>query len=158
MDEVQGIGLRNRLPWHLSADQKRFKELTLGHTLIVGRKTFESIGRPLPGRKMIVVSRDRNFRAEGIQAAGSLDKALELARQAGETEVFIAGGAAIYAQTLPLADRIYLTRVQAVCNTDTFFPPIDLHQWKEQLISQHEADDKNEYPFTFSILERVREG
>src|ERR1044071_9960120 len=111
MDEKRGIGKAGGLPWRLSADLKRFRELTMGHHLIVGRKTFESIGKPLPGRQMIIVTRQAGFHAEGCFIVNSVDDALRLARERGESEVFVIGGAEIYAQTLALAVRLYLTLV-----------------------------------------------
>jgi dihydrofolate reductase len=108
------IGLDGSIPWRLPADLKLFKQLTMGHTLILGRKTYQSIGRPLPGRKMVVLTRQLGFTAPGCHIAPSLEQALDTARAEGETEAFIGGGAVVYAQALPLADRIYLSRVHAV--------------------------------------------
>jgi dihydrofolate reductase len=116
------IGKEGKLPWNLPADLRRFRELTVGHLLIMGRKTYESIGRPLPERRTIVVSRRLGFAAEGVVTAGSLSRALDLA--AGEEEVFVCGGGEIYRQALPLADRIYLTLLDSPWDGDTFFPPI----------------------------------
>ena len=154
LDERGGIGKDNRLPWHLSADLKRFKTLTMGHHLIVGRKTCQSIGRPLPGRKGIVITRDPRFEAPGYTVAHSLEQALSLARQRGENEAFIAGGAAIYALALPLADRMYLTRVHTIAEADTFFPPFDPAAWKLLQNQRHPADEKNEFDFTVQVWER----
>ena len=154
MDEQRGIGKNGTLPWRLSSDLKRFRELTMGHHLIVGRKTFDSIGRVLPGRQMIVVTRNALFEAEGILKTGSVEDAVELARQRGETEAFVIGGAEIYSQTLDLADRIYLTNVQAIVDADTFFPDFDASDWRESRTESHPADDKNQYQTTFCILER----
>jgi dihydrofolate reductase len=156
MDERRGIGHEGRLPWRLSTDLKRFRELTMGHHIIVGRKTFESIGKPLPGRSMIVVTRDPDYQAQGCATAHSIAEAIERARAAGETELFICGGAEIYAQTLDVAERIYLTRVHADCDADTFFPEFDRDEWAEASSEPHAADEKNEYPFTFSLLVRKR--
>jgi len=152
MDERRGIGWKGRLPWHLSADLKRFKELTMGHHLVVGRKTFESIGRALPGREMIVITRKKEYQAEGAQAAHSLGEALELVQKSGESEVFIAGGGAVFAEALRIADKIYLTRVQAVAEADTFFPDFDLEGWEEQVVGTHPADEKNDYAFSWAVL------
>src|SRR5215469_5276330 len=126
MDESQGIGVNNRLPWRLSADLKRFKALTMGHHIIVGRHTFESIGKPLPGRHTIILTNRHDFRADGCATADSLDAALNLARQDGESEVFVCGGARVFQDALPIADRFYLTVVHANVAADTFFP-----QWRE---------------------------
>ena len=154
MDAHRGIGKNGTLPWRLSSDLKRFRELTMGHHLIVGRKTFDSIGRVLPGRQMIVVTRNALFEAEGILKTGSVEDAVELARQRGETEAFVIGGAEIYSQTLDLADRIYLTTVHAIVDADTFFPDLDASDWRETRTESHPADDKNQYQTTFCILER----
>lgn len=156
MDEQRGIGIENRLPWRLSADLRQFKALTMGHHLIMGRKTFESIGRPLPGRRTIVISRNTGFRSEGIQTVASLDEALALARQQGEDEAFVIGGAEIFSMALPCADRIYLTQVHAITNADVFFPDFDPDEWVERRAFFQPANEKNEYAFTFRQLERKR--
>jgi dihydrofolate reductase len=154
MDRKRGIGLDNRLPWRLSADLKRFRELTMGHHIIVGRKTFESIGRPLPGRRMIVVTRAVNYKAEGCDVSHSVEDATRLARERGESEVFICGGAEIYVQTIEFADRMYLTFVDAEVAADTFFPEFDEREWSERESSYQQADDRNQYPFTFKLMIR----
>jgi dihydrofolate reductase len=154
MDRKCGIGVDNKLPWRLSADLKRFRELTMGHHIIVGRKTFESIGRPLPGRRMIVVTRDRNYKAEGCDLAHSVEDATRLARERGESEVFICGGAEIYAQSIGIVDRMYLTFVGAEVAADTFFPEFDEQKWDELESVYQPADEKNQYPFTFKLLVR----
>jgi len=154
MDRKRGIGVDNKLPWRLSADLKRFRELTMGHHIIVGRKTFESIGRPLPGRRMIVVTRDRNYKAEGCEVAHSVEDATRLARERGESEAFICGGAEIYAQSIGIVDRMYLTFVDAEVAADTFFPEFDEQEWGEQECDYQPADEKNQFPFTFKLLVR----
>jgi len=154
MDEKRGIGKDGRLPWRLSSDLKRFRELTMGHHLIVGRKTFESIGKALPGRQMIVVTRNAGFSADGCIVARSVQAALAIARERGETEVFVIGGAEIYAQTLDAADRVYLTQVHAEVDADTFFPELKGDAWTEAQCAFQAADDKNQYAFTFKLLER----
>src|SRR5262245_37513826 len=121
MAENGVIGRGGQLPWRLEADLARFKQLTMGHTVIMGRKTWESIGRPLPGRRMIVVTRQGRYAADGIEVAGNLEAALEAARVAGEEEAFIIGGAEVYRQALPLADRLYMTLVLAEIEGDTKF-------------------------------------
>ncbi|MDQ3011132.1 MAG: dihydrofolate reductase [Acidobacteriota bacterium] len=156
MDKKRGIGLGNQLPWRLSADLKRFRELTMGHHIIAGRKTFASIGKPLSGRQMIVVTRARNFHAEGCLVSHSLEEAIQTARARNESELFIIGGAEIYGQSFALADRIYLTLVDAEVEADTFFPEFDEHGWCEREAVFHPADEKNQFPFTFKLL--VREG
>nr|AIA12221.1 Dihydrofolate reductase [uncultured bacterium] len=154
MDEKRGIGKDGGLPWRLSSDLKRFRELTMGHHIIVGRKTFESIGRPLPGREMIIVTRGESFAPEGCFIARSVEDAILFARDRGESELFICGGAEIYAQTLGAADRIYLTLVHADCDADTFFPECNSDEWVEQASERHSADEKNQHPFTFKVLAR----
>ena len=154
MDRNRGIGIENRLPWRLSADLKRFRELTMGHHLIVGRKTYESIGKPLPGRQMIVVTRDPDYRAEGCSIAHSLDESIDIAAARGENEVFICGGAEIYREALARAGTLYLTQVDAEVDADTFFPEMDWTQWIEKERISHGADDKNQYSFIFKILNR----
>lgn len=156
MDEKRGIGKAGKLPWRLSADLKRFRKLTMGHHLIAGRKTFESIGKPLPGRTTIVVTRNANFRPEGCLVSASVQDALILAEERGETEVFVIGGAEIYAQTLDAADRVYLTQVHAEVEADTFFPELKHDWWVEKDSSDQQADEKNQYAFTFKLLERKK--
>jgi len=154
MEKKRGIGVDNKLPWRLSSDLKRFRDLTMGHHIIVGRKTFESIGKPLPGRRMIVVTRDRNYRIEDCDVAHSVEDAIKLARERGESEVFICGGAEIYAQSIEVADRMYLTFVDAEVAVDTFFPEFDEHEWIEQESFYQPADEKNQYPFAFKLMAR----
>ena len=147
------IGRDNRLPWHVSADLKRFKALTVGHHLLVGRKTFESFDQPLPGRTVVVITRDRNFAADGVLTAPSVERAIELARL--DSEVFIGGGAQIFEQTIPRADRMYLTRIHAEIEGDTFFPDFDdVTEWILIDVEHHEADEKNDYPYSFLNYER----
>ncbi len=155
MDEERGIGKNGRVPWRLSSDLRRFKSLTMGHHMIVGRKTWESIGRLLPGRKMVIVTRSRRYQPEncpGCAVAHSLDAALELARQAGDEEVFIGGGGEIYALALPLADRIYLTRVHTRAGCDVFFPAFDLDEWMEMERDEQGPDEKNEHAVTYQTF------
>jgi dihydrofolate reductase len=144
------IGKDNTLPWRLPADLKRFKQLTLGHTLVMGRKTYESIGRPLPGRTMVVLTRQRDFAPEGVQVAHSLEQALALAR--GD-EVFITGGADLYQQTLERLRRLYLTRIEREYEGDTFFPEVDLSGWR-LVEEEHHPATATEPPFTFLTYER----
>jgi dihydrofolate reductase len=152
------IGRDGGLPWRLSADLRRFRRLTTGHAIIMGRKTYESIGRPLPERTNIVVTRQSDFAANGVIVAGDIDAAIQSAQQihgAGD-EVFIGGGAEIYRQTLDRADRLYLTRVHADVAGDTYLPPIDFSQWRLVEESRHAADEKNEFPHTFAVYDRIR--
>lgn len=152
MDERNGIGQDNRLPWHLSTDLKRFKALTMGHHIIMGRKTYESIGRPLPGRVMVIVTRSQTYRAEGCLVTHSLQEALDIARQAGETEAFVIGGGQIFAQALSLADKIYLTRVHTISEADVFFPAIDIQEWAIEANAEYPADDRNQFSSTYLII------
>jgi len=148
------IGREGDLPWRLSADLRRFKRLTMGHPIIMGRKTFESIGRPLPGRTMIVVTRQPDYRAAGAVVVHSLDEALETASHIDD-EVFLIGGAEIYRRALERVDRLYLTRVHADIEGDTRFPHIDFARWRLVQREHHAADEKNEYAHTFKVYERA---
>jgi dihydrofolate reductase len=144
------IGRANAIPWDLPADRRRFRELTMGHLLIMGRRTWESIGRPLPGRETIVVSRQVGYRAEGARVARSLAEALALAADAGE--VFICGGGQLYAEALPRADRLYLTELARTVAGDTFFPELPPGQFRE--VAREESP--GEPAAVFRRLERVR--
>lgn len=155
MTDERVIGVENRLPWRLPADMRWFRRHTLGKPIIMGRKTFESLGcRPLPERRNIVVTHDRAFRAEGIVIAHSIEEAL--AEAADCAEAMIIGGASFYAQLLPRADRLYLTWVHAPIRGDAWFPAFDPAQWHEVLREAHPADDKNPHACSFVVLERMR--
>ncbi|RYZ42700.1 MAG: dihydrofolate reductase [Myxococcaceae bacterium] len=144
------IGLGNTLPWRLPQDLARFKRLTLGHTLVMGRKTYESIGRPLPGRATVVLTRQRDWAAPpGVQVAHAVDEALDKAR--ADTEVFIAGGADLYEQTAHRWHRLYLTRIARDFPGDTFFPPVDLSTWR---LVEEESHPEADLPFGFLTYER----
>lgn len=147
------IGRENRLPWRLSADLRHFKSLTMGKPVIMGRNTYESIGKPLPGRSNIVLTRDAQYRAPGCRVVHSLEQALEAA--AGHAEVMVIGGAELYRQTIDAAQRLYLTRVKADVQGDAVFPEIDPRQWRELQRESHRGDDNNEYDYDFLTLERV---
>lgn len=149
------IGRKGRLPWSLPADMKRMKNLTMGHPLIMGRKTHESIGRALPGRRNIVVTR-RKTAYPGCEVAASMDEALAAAESDPSGEAFVFGGGEIYRQAIEVADRIYLTRVCATVDGDAFFPEIDASKWKEIAREDHPADVENEHPFSFITYERRR--
>ena len=150
------IGRDGGLPWRLSADLKHFKSTTMGHHLIIGRRTWDEVGKPLPGRTMVVVTRSRRFEPENVRVAHSLKEALDIARN--DDEPFIGGGAHIYRMALEndLVDRIYLTRVHAEVEGDTYFPKIDLDEWDLVSEERHEADEKNEHPYSFLVYERGR--
>ena len=150
------IGLGNGLPWHQSADLKRLKALTMGHHMIMGRKTWESVGKPLPGRVMVVITRNPSLAAEGIIVVPSLEVALRVVEESGDEEPFIAGGAEIFQLSMHRADRMYLTRVHAEVEGDTYFPDFDdVSEW-HLIDSEHfEADDRNEYPYSYLLYERA---
>ena len=135
------IGANNALPWHLSSDLKRFKALTMGHHIIMGRKTFESIGRILPGRSMVVVTRNPAFRADGAVVVHDFDAAIAIC--SGDNEVFIAGGEALFAAALPIADRIYLTEIEREFEGDVRFPAVDFGQWKVAAREPHNDLQQN---------------
>ena len=153
MAENRVIGRNNQLPWRIPADLRHFKALTLGKPVIMGRKTYESIGRPLPGRDNIVVTADSGYQAEGCQVVHSVEQALEAAGSC--EEAMIIGGANLYRQTLENADRLYLTLVKAEPEGDTWFPEIELQQWREIERQAHTADESNEYDYDFVVLERA---
>jgi dihydrofolate reductase len=146
------IGQGNQLPWHLPEDLKRFKALTLGKPVLMGRRTFESIGRPLPLRTNLVLTRNPEFCPPGVQSVPSLDEALSLAE--GAAELVVIGGAQVYRAALPVARRIYLTRVEADVPGDTCFPALDLGAWRQLEHATRPADARHAYALTFETLER----
>lgn len=152
MAEGGVIGRGGELPWHLPADLARFKRLTMGHTLLMGRKTYESIGRPLPGRHSIVLSRRRGFRPAGVLVAADWNQALRAAP--ADTELFVIGGAALYRLALPMAHRMYITRVHQAVEGDVLFPPCDYGQWVLCEQTPRPADDRNPLSCTFETWER----
>lgn len=147
------IGNNNQLIWHIPDDLKRFKALTMGHHIIMGRKTWESIGRPLPGRNSIVVTRNKNFDAPGAQLAGSLEEAIALS--SGDAEVFIIGGGELYRQALPMANKIYLTKVHRYFEGDVSFPELDTKDWVELFTEKGKPTAKDGLDYTFVDLERI---
>lgn len=154
MDRRGGIGLRGGMPWHLGDDLRHFRRLTMGHHLLMGRVTYAATAGKLPGRQLIVLSRDPAFQPADAQVAGSLDAGIRLAEAAGEEELFVIGGGQVFAEALPLAERIYLTRVHAEVEADVFFPEFDESEW--QLVSQRDyvASERNDYDFSVIVLER----
>jgi dihydrofolate reductase len=148
------IGANNRLPWRLPADLAYFKRLTLGHSVVMGRKTYESIGRPLPGRANIIITRQANFQADGCHVVHSFDAALALCPP--DDEVFIIGGADIYRQALPRADKIYLTRLHADFTGDLLMFELDPALWQETSRQDCVSDEKNAWPYSFLVFERKR--
>ncbi len=148
------LGKKNQLLWSLPADMKHFKETTSGHTVIMGQKTYESIGRPLPNRKNIVLSRKKGFKAEGVEISDSLEKTIASLKNSKE-EVFIIGGGQIYKQSMDFADKLYITHVDmADKDADTFFPEIIPILWNEVSHEEHKKDEKNPHDYTFSVYEK----
>jgi dihydrofolate reductase len=154
MDRNRLIGAGNALPWRLPADLQRFRRITLGKPVLMGRRTWESIGRPLPGRDNLVVSRRPGFRPVGVRVFPSVEAALEAA--AAADEVVCIGGAALYAELLPRADRMYLTLIDHVFEGDAWFPLYDRAGWVEKAREDHEPDARNPYGFSFLVLDRKR--
>lgn len=152
MDDSGVIGRGGGLPWRLPNDLKFFKRITMGKPILMGRRTHESIGRPLPGRDNLVLTRDPTYAAEGCRVVHDLDEALAAAEGAGE--LMVIGGAEVYKRCLPLADRIWLTRVHGRFEGDTHMPALDPADWHETWRETHPADDKNPYPHSFVLLER----
>ena len=152
MAENGVIGRDGTLPWHISDDLKRFKRITMGCPIIMGRKTYDSIGRPLPGRRSVVITRQEDWQADGVTAVGSVDEALAECQDVDEA--FVIGGAEIYRLALDKADRLYLTRVEAEVDGDVRLPEIAWNDW--QLVEQEsgEPDDKNPYPYKFETYDR----
>ncbi|NIF07028.1 dihydrofolate reductase [Chryseobacterium sp. Tr-659] len=155
MGEKNEIGFENQLLWHLPKDLKHFKEITSGHPVIMGRKTYESIGKPLPNRTNIVVSRKTDWFEEGILIVGSIKEAVKFAKKIDE-EVFIIGGGNIYEQTMNIVDKLEITLVKADLEADTFFPKVDEKIWKKTNEICHEKDEKNGYDFCFQTFERIK--
>jgi dihydrofolate reductase len=146
------IGKNNKLPWNLPADLKHFKKLTLGKPIIMGQKTFESIGRPLPGRANIILSLDENFKPQGCIVANSIEEVLKILEH--EKEIMIAGGASIYKQFLPLANKMYLTLIDANFEGDTYFPEFNWEDWEVIERIENQSDKENPYKYTFLTLQR----
>ena len=154
MDQNRGIGYQGQLPWHLSSDLRRFRTLTMGHHLLMGRKTYTSIGKPLPGRVMIVVSKNPDFQVDGCEIVHSLDKGLRFARESGEEELFIIGGGKIFSQSLPFADRLYLTIVHTASKVDVYFPEINSSDWIEISSLDHSSGPGDDYSHTYKLIHR----
>jgi dihydrofolate reductase len=148
------IGANNRIPWRLPDEQQLFKRLTMGHHIVMGRKTYESIGRLLPGRKTVVVTRRPDYAATGAVVAHSLQEALGAA--AGDDEVFVIGGAELFREALPLADRLHLTIVDAAPAGDTFMPEFDASGWREVENHVHERDERHQHGYAYHLYERRR--
>ncbi|MDX1491041.1 MAG: dihydrofolate reductase [Pseudohongiellaceae bacterium] len=158
MSQDRTIGRNNALPWYLPEDLKYFKRVTMGKPIVMGRKTFDSIGRPLPGRTNIVITRDESFKPEGVRVVHSLDEAIKIAEGVclieGAEEVVVIGGAQIYALTLPKADRLYMTQVHANIDGDAWFPEFDISAWQEIAREDYAASGPNPYDYSFMVLEK----
>ena len=152
MDKKRLIGDGKKIPWYLPADFAYFKETTMSRPIIMGSTTFESIGKPLPGRKNIVLTRGE-FTREGVDVAHSLEEALKLTKDTDE--VFVIGGANVYTQALPFADKLYITFIDGEFTGDTFFPQIDWSEWKEVKSERREPDERNAYAMKFAVFERI---
>lgn len=150
------IGKDNRLPWHMPADMRFFKKTTLGHPVIMGRKTYASFGKALPGRTNIVVTRQEHYRLPDATVVHSLPEAIRQASQQDTSEIFILGGADIYRQSLPLLDRVYKTLIEGTFQGDAFFPDLDPDQWKMTSEEAHEPDEKNRFAYAFQTWERIK--
>ena len=152
MGQGRVIGIENRLPWRLPADMKHFRALTMGKPVLMGRKTFDSIGKPLPGRTNIVVSQDPNFHPDGVAVANSIAEGLAAGRDAAE--IMVIGGASFYAQLLPRAQRLYITEIHHHFAGDAFFPTWNPGEWREIAREDHSADGENSYSYSFVTLVR----
>lgn len=159
MAQNRVIGINNKLPWYLPNDLKYFKQVTMGKPIVMGRKTFESIGKPLPGRTNIVITRNESWSADGVKVSHSLNDAYALAEAVceidGQNELMIIGGDQIYQSSLQEIDRIYLTQVHAVVDGDAWFPEVDWSQWKELAREDFSAEGNNPYDYSFIVLERA---
>jgi dihydrofolate reductase len=154
LDEKRAIGRGGRLPWRLPDDQRFFRELTMGHCLVMGRRTFESIGRALPGRTCFVLTHRPGWEGKGALPVASFEAALEAARARGESELFVVGGAEVYAEALPRADSLYLTRVHADAGGDVFFPELDPARFRLVRRTPHPADARHAHAFSFEEYAR----
>ncbi len=148
------IGKDNSLPWHLPADMKFFKKTTMGHAIIMGRKTYESFKKALPGRTNIVITRQSDYTLSDAIVVHSLEEGIEKAKEIEKEEIFILGGAQIFEQSLPLIDRLYLTRIYEAFEGDIQFPDFEVNQWEMTGIEPHEPDEKNKYYYAFQLWEK----
>ena len=156
MGKNRVIGFNNKMPWHLPADLQWFKKTTFGSPIIMGRKTYDSIGFPLPGRLNIILSRNKDLKIKGCSVVNSMDAALKLAREVDKDEVFITGGAHLYNKFLVDANRLYLTLIDETFDGDTYFPDYTQYEWEQVAKVKHASDDKNPHSYTFLTLDRVR--
>ncbi|MED4599510.1 dihydrofolate reductase [Paenibacillus validus] len=159
MDEARGIGVDNRLPWHLPADLAYFRKKTTGSTILMGRKTYDSIGKPLPKRTNVILTRDASFQAEGCTVIRSVEEAAQVYGRGGrneEEELFVIGGAEVFQLLMPYADRLYITEIAHRFEADTFFPELEPLEWREVSRERGVKDEKNPYDYDFVVYERVR--
>ena len=154
MDDNRLIGSKNQLPWHLPADLAYFKKLTTGKSILMGRKTYDSIGRPLPNRRNIVITRNSNISIPGCEVVSSIDDALELTKD--DLEVMVIGGASLCEQLLPKVNRLYITKIDGEFEGDVFFPKYDDFDWREVSCKSHSKDNSNAYSYKFIVLDRVQ--
>ena len=154
MDDNRLIGSKNQLPWHLPADLAYFKKLTTGKSILMGRKTYDSIGRPLPNRRNIVITRNSNISIPGCEVVSSIDDALELTKD--DLEVMVIGGASLCEQLLPKVNRLYITKIDGEFEGDVFFPKYDDFDWREVSCESHSKDNSNSYSYKFIVLDRVQ--
>ncbi|MFB6466105.1 dihydrofolate reductase [Cytobacillus sp. Hz8] len=154
MDEKRTIGKKNQLPWHLPEDLKYFKRVTMGHPIIMGRKTFDSIGRPLPGRENMILTRNQDFQIQGCHILHSIEELLAYSRTI-EDEIFVIGGAEIFKEVLPIADRLYVTQIYEIFDGDTYFPFFPLDEWKILSREKGIKNEKNPYEYEFLVYERI---
>ena len=152
MDRNRVIGRGGALPWHISSDLKNFKKITMGKPILMGRKTHDSIGKPLPGRENIILTNNKKYSAEGCTVKNTLDEVYSYCEE--QLELVVMGGAILYSQTLDKADKLYITEVNASVNGDTFFPEYKSNQWREILRETFNADENNEFDYSFTVLER----
>jgi dihydrofolate reductase len=155
LDQAGGIGKDNKLPWKLKDDQKRFKRLTMGHYIIMGRKTYESIGKPLPGRQSIIITKNQSYYPQGCLISNSIEHALSIARDDNESEAFIIGGGEVFSQSIELANRMYLTIVNATTDCDVYFPEYRHEDWIEKWTVYQPENDDNQYSSIFKSLVRI---
>lgn len=154
MAENRVIGKNNQLPWHLPADLRHFKQITTGNAIIMGRKTYESIGKPLPNRTNIVISRNLSYRVPGCQVVGSIEEAVEIAEAEKRAEIFIIGGSEVYEQLMPYVEKIYMTIVHQNFEGDAYFPELNSSEWTETEREDHAADAENKVGYSFVTLKR----
>lgn len=154
MDQHRLIGKDNQLPWHIPQDLAYFKKVTMNHKIIMGRKTFESIGRPLPGRENIILTRDKTYTQEGCTILHSIDEIIGMSTHSDE-ELFVIGGAEIFKEILPVSDRLYITKIDHVFEGDTYFPNINETEWKKVSVEKGIKDEKNPYDYQFVVYEKI---